>query len=77
MSPAIVAEQASTDWIECDGAGCPVSDVARVKVQFRFDRDRRAAERANPSDGIPAYIFRDCWVHQGALSDIVACQVVA
>ncbi len=67
----------SNDWIECDGAGCPVSDVARVQVQFRFDRDRRAAERANPADGHPAYIYRDCWTHQGALSDIVACRVVA
>ena len=72
-----MADQASTDWIECDGAGCPVSDLARVQVQFRFDRDRRAAERANPADGVSAYGYRDCWVHQGAPSDIVAYRVVA
>jgi len=72
-----VAEQASTDWIECDGAGCPVSDCARVQVQFRFDRDRRAAEGANAANGDPAAAYRDCWVHQGAASDIVAYRVVA
>jgi hypothetical protein len=72
-----VAEQASTDWIECDGAGCPVSDLARVQVQFRFDRDRRAAERANQPEGVPAHGYRDCWTHQDAPSDIVAYRVVA
>ena len=72
-----MAEQTSTDWIECDGAGCPVSDLARVQVQFRFDRDRRAAERANAENGDPAIAYRDCWTHQGAPSDIVAYRVVA
>jgi hypothetical protein len=72
-----VAEQASTDWIECDGAGCPVPDVARVQVQFRFDPDRQTAELANAANGDPAHAYRDCWTHQGAPSDIVAYRVVA
>ena len=65
------------DWIECDGAGCPVSDLARVHVQFRFDLDRRTAELANPAIGVPAHVYSDCWIHQGAKSDIIACRVVA
>jgi len=72
-----VAEQASTDWIECDGAGCPVSDCARVQVQFRYDLDRQAAELKNPAIGVPAHVYNDCWTHQGAKSDIVAFRVVA
>ena len=74
---AVAAEQASTDCIECDGAGCPVSDCARVHVQFRYDPDRQTAEQLNPASGVPAYVYSDCWIHQGAKSDIVACRVVA
>ena len=72
-----MAEQAFTDWIECDGAGCPVSDVARVQVQFRYDLDRQTAELKNPAIGVPAHVYNDCWTHQGAKSDIVAFRVVA
>jgi hypothetical protein len=72
-----VADQASTDWIECDGAGCPVSDLARVRVQFRYDPDRKTAELLNPASGIPACVYGDCWQHQGAKFDIVAFRVVA
>ena len=72
-----MADQASTDWIECDGAGCPVSDCARVQVQFRYDLDRQTAELKNPAIGVPAHVYNDCWTHQGAKSDIVAFRVVA
>lgn len=72
-----MAEQASSDWIEHDGAGCPVSDLARVQVWFRFDRDARAAERSNHVDGVSAYGLRDCWTHQDAASDIIKYRVVA
>jgi len=72
-----VAEQASSDWIEHDGAGCPVSDLALVHVQFRFDRDRRAAELANLALGVAAHGYTSCWTHQDAPSDIVAYRVVA
>lgn len=72
-----MAEQASQDWIDHDGAGCPVSDLARVQVQFRYDRDRPAAERSSHVDGVPAYQLRDCWIDQGAQSDIVAYRIVA
>lgn len=72
-----MAEQASSDWIEHDGAGCPVSDLALVHVQFRFDHDRRAAELANPALGVAAHGYTSCWTHQAAPSDIVAYRVVA
>jgi hypothetical protein len=67
----------ATDWIEHDGAGCPVSDLARVQVWFRFDRDQRAAERQNQPDGVPAHGYSSCWTHQDAPSDIIAYRVVA
>jgi hypothetical protein len=73
----IVAEQASSDWIEHDGAGCPVSDLAVVQVQFRFDRDRKAAERACGQGGVPAHGYGNCWTSLDAPSDIVAYRVVA
>jgi hypothetical protein len=75
-----VAEQASSDWIECDGTGCPVSDLARVQVQFRADRDRRTAERNSGAGGNPAHVYSDSWVYPPTSKspvDIVACRVVA
>ena len=75
-----MAEQASSDWIECDGTGCPVSDLARVQVQFRADRDRKTAERMSGADGNVAHAYSDSWVYPAiseAAADIVACRVVA
>jgi hypothetical protein len=72
-----VAEQASSDWIEHDGAGCPVSDIARVQVQFRFEVDRASAEKASGELGSPAHEYRCCWKHQGAQSDITFYRIVA
>ncbi|KHA63413.1 hypothetical protein [Sphingomonas sp. Ant20] len=78
VSDAAAAQDSTANpWIECDGAGCPVSDCARVHVQFRYDPDRETAELVNPAIGVPAYVYGDCWIHQGAKSDIVACRVVA
>lgn len=72
-----VADPASTDWIECDGAGCPVPDLARVQVQFRADRDRRTAERMSGPEGNVAHAYSDSWIHTGGPVDIIACRVVA
>ncbi len=72
-----MAEQASSDWIEHDGAGCPVSDSTYVQVWFRSDRDERAAVRSNHTEGVPASRMGCCWNHQDAYSDIVKYRVVA
>jgi hypothetical protein len=75
-----VADQASSDWIECDGSGCPVSDLARVQVQFRADRDRKAAERNSGPEGNTAHVYSDSWTYPATSEspvDIVACRVVA
>ena len=74
-----MAEQASQDWIDHDGAGCPVSDLARVQVQFRADRDRRAAERSS-GEGQPAHVYSDSWIFgakSSAACDITAYRIVA
>jgi uncharacterized protein involved in type VI secretion and phage assembly len=76
----IVAEQASSDWIDCDGSGCPVSDLARVQVQFRADRDRKTAERSSGPDGNVANAYSDSWVYSATsefAADIIAYRVVA
>lgn len=72
-----MAEQASSDWIEHDGAGCPVSDLARVQVQFRADAGRRTAERMSGPEGNVAHAYTDSWIHSGGPVDIVAYRVVA
>ena len=75
-----VAEQASQDWIDHDGAGCPVSDLVRVRVPFREDRDRRTAERESGAEGNPAHVYSDSWTWRpGSICavDIIAHQVVA
>ena len=80
MSAAAVAEQASTDWIECDGTECPVSDLARVQVQFRADRDRKSAERLSGPEGNVANAYSDSWVYSATsefAADIIAYRVVS
>jgi hypothetical protein len=75
-----VAEQAYQDWIDHDGAGCPVSDLARVQVQFRADHDRRAAERLSGEQGNVAHAYSDSWIWAAGSDcpvDIVAHRVVA
>jgi hypothetical protein len=72
-----VAEQASSDWIEHDGAGCPVSDLAQVRVRFRGE-DRREAEMWPAL--IEAYACSDNWTYAAGSTcavDIVEYQVVA
>jgi hypothetical protein len=75
-----VADQASSEWIEHDGAGCPVHDLARVQVQFRADRDRRTAERSSGPEGNVAHAYGDSWIFAAGsecAADIVAYRVVA
>ncbi len=75
-----MAEQASQEWTDHDGAGCPVSDLARVQVQFRADRDRRTAERASGAEGNVAHAYGDSWIWATGSTcavDIVAHRVVA
>jgi len=75
-----VAEQAFQDWIDHDGAGCPVSDLARVQVQFRADRDRRTAERDSGPEGNTAQVYSNSWIYSAgstAAADITAYRVVA
>lgn len=72
-----MAEQASSDWIEHDGAGCPVSDLARVQVWFQFDRTAEAVEARNRPEGQPAHIWGNCWDDLGCPTDIKRYRVVA
>ncbi len=57
-------------WIEHDGQGCPVRPEARVHAQFRHDRDRRAAERLNIGEGVPAWAYGESWTHHDWPTDI-------
>lgn len=72
-----MADQASTDWIEHDGTGCPVSQLARVQVMFRFDRSAHAEDVRNLAEGHPAHVWGCCWNSAGFPTDIVAYRVVA
>jgi hypothetical protein len=75
-----VAEEPPVGWTDHDGAGCPVSDMARVQVQFRADRDRAEAEDASGPTGNSAHVYSDSWTWRArshSAADIVAFRVVA
>jgi hypothetical protein len=72
--------KSADDWIEHDGAGCPVSDLAMVQIQFRHDRDRQVAQRLSGPHGNAASAYGDSWEFSDgseAPCDIVAYRVVA
>lgn len=75
-----MVEQASSDWIKCDGTGYPGSYLVRLQVQFRAGRDRESAERSAGREGNTAYFYSDSWTYSATSEspgDIVACRVVA
>lgn len=68
------------DWIKHDGTACPVSDLAKVQVRFRMDRDRGVAERLSGPEGNSASAYGDSWeFSEGSESpsDIIEFRVVA
>ena len=72
--------KSAEDWIEHDGAGCPVSDLTKVQIRFRHDRDRGVAERLSGPDGNAASAYGDSWeFREGSESpsDIIAFRVIA
>jgi len=70
-------EQVKVDgWLDHDGSGLPIPYSAFVQVQFRGDRDTRAAERACGGVSLPAYSYGG-WEHDGGDADVVRFRLAA
>lgn len=66
----------SPGWVEHDGQGMPVAELARIQVQFRSDPSRLVAERTSGPEGNVAHAYHDNWTHSDSPADIMAFREV-